>query len=74
MAAPLAFSAAQGNVPLMVFLMCVTHGASQLSPTHVCLVVAADYFHLPLGSLVRRTIPAVALFCLGAAAYYQLLL
>lgn len=60
--------------PLMVFLMCVTHGASQLSPTHVCLVVAADYFHLPLGSLVRRTIPAVALFCLGAAAYYQLLL
>ena len=74
MAAPLAFSAAQGNVPRMVFLMCVTHGASQLLPTHVCLVVAADYFHLPLGSLVRRTIPAVALFCLGAAAYYQLLL
>lgn len=42
----------------MVYLMCVAHAASQISPTHVCLVVASDYFHVTLGDLVKKTLPA----------------
>lgn len=38
----------------MVYLMCVAHAASQISPTHVCLVVASDYFHVTLGDLVKK--------------------
>lgn len=71
--APLAFAAAPGDLPLMVLLMCVCHGAYQLSPTHVCLVVASDYFQVSLGDLVRKTLPRSLLFCLFAAGYYLLL-
>lgn len=46
---PLAFAAIPGGMPLMVLLMCMCHAASQVSPTHICLVIAADYFHVTLG-------------------------
>ncbi len=71
---PLAFAAIDGGVPLMVLLMCMCHSASLISPTHVCLVVAADYFHITLGELVRKTIVPSLLFCLSMIAYYQLLI
>ena len=35
---PIAFATIQGGMPLMVLLMCICHGASQLSPTHICLL------------------------------------
>ncbi|MBU5627617.1 DUF401 family protein [Oscillibacter sp. MSJ-2] len=71
---PLAFAAMDGGVPLVVLLMCICHAASQLSPTHVCLVVAADYFHISLGELIRKTVPLSLLFCLLMIGYYHLLL
>lgn len=63
---PIAFATIQGGMPLMVLLMCICHGASQLSPTHICLVVVADYFKVSLGDLIRKTIPKTLLFCLIA--------
>jgi len=73
MAAPLAFAALEGTVPLMILLMCMAHGASLVSPTHVCLVVAADYFHVSMGELIRKTIPASLIFCALMLLYYNLL-
>ena len=73
MGAPLAFAAIPGGMPLMVYLMCIVHAASQVSPTHVCLVVASDYFHVPLGGLIRRTLPVSLLFCVLMTGYYRLL-
>lgn len=74
MGVPLAFAAIPGGVPLAVYLMSVTHAASQISPTHVCLVVASEYFHVPLGKLVRRTLPvSIAVFVL-MTLYYQLMI
>lgn len=61
---PIAFSTIQGGMPLMVLLMCVCHAASQLSPTHICLVVVVDYFKVSLGDLIRKTLPRSLLFCL----------
>lgn len=74
MGTPLAFAAIPGGAPLMVYLMCITHAASQLSPTHVCLVVAADYFHITLGDLVRKTLPVSITVCILITIYYQVLL
>ena len=72
---PLAFAAIQsGGTPLMVLLMCMCHAASQISPTHICLAVASDYFHITLGALIRKTLPAALLFCVLMIGYYRLLL
>ena len=74
MAAPLAFAALEGTVPLMILFMCMSHGASLISPTHVCLVVAADYFKVSMGELIRKTIPASIIFCILMIGYYNLLI
>lgn len=71
---PLAFAAIDGGMPLMVLLMCMCHAASQVSPTHVCLVVASDYFHVTLGQLIRKTLPRSLAFCGLMIGYYNLLL
>lgn len=71
---PLAFAAIPGGMPLMVLLMCMCHAASQISPTHVCLVVASDYFHITLGDLVQKTLPISLLFAVLMIGYYNILL
>jgi len=73
LATPLAFAVLPSSMPLVVLFMCMCHGASQISPTHLCLVVAADYFHISLGQLVRKTLPKVLFFCLLMILYYKLL-
>lgn len=73
MGTPLAFSSIPGGAPLMVYLMCVAHAASQISPTHVCLVVASDYFHVTLGDLVKKTLPVSIAFILFMTIYYNVL-
>ena len=71
---PLAFAALpDGGMPLMVLLMCACHAASQISPTHVCLVVASDYYKVTLGELVRQTLPRALLFCVLMVGYYWVL-
>mgnify|MGYP004538380117 CR=1 FL=1 len=74
MGTPLAFTAIDGGFPLMVLLMCMCHAAMQISPTHVCLVVAADYYNITMGDLIRKTIPAALLFVVLMIGYYNLLL
>ena len=71
---PLAFAALPGGAPLMVLLMCMCHAASQLSPTHVCVVVAAEHFGIPLSSLIRRVLPVALVFCLAVVGYYNVLM
>ena len=68
-----AFAAIDGGMPLMVLLMCMCHAASQVSPTHICLVVASDYFNISLGALIRKTLPAALAFGLLMIGYYNLL-
>lgn len=74
MGTPLAFAAMDGGVALMVLLMCISHAASLVSPTHVCLVVAAEYFQISLGDLIRKTLRPALLFCILMILYYQLLI
>lgn len=71
---PLAFAAIpDGGVALMVLLMGMAHAASQLSPTHICLLIAAEYFHVSLGDLIKKTLPVALLFCFLMILYYLVL-
>lgn len=70
---PIAFATLQSGMPFMVLLMCVCHAASQLSPTHICLSVASDYFHVSLSDLIKETIPKSLCFIAFAIIYYQFL-
>jgi hypothetical protein len=72
--APIAFAAMEGGMPLMVLLMCMAHAASQISPVHICLVVAAEYYNVSLGELIRKTLPRTLAFCVVAIVYYNILL
>ena len=74
MGTPMAFAALDGGMPLMVLLMCMCHAAMQFSPTHVCLSIAADYYHISLGTLIRKTLPRAVIFALLMIGYYHLLL
>ena len=71
---PIAFGALEGSVALMVLLMCMTHGASQISPVHVCLVVASERFNIPITALIRKTIPFALVFAVFAILYYNVLI
>lgn len=69
------FAAVPGaGMPLMVLLMCMCHAASQISPTHVCLVVVTEYYGVTMGDLVRKTLPVISVFCVLMVGYYHLLL
>ena len=74
MGTPMAFAALDGGMPLMVLLMCMCHAAMQFSPTHVCLSIAADYYHISLGELIRKTFPRAVIFAVLMIGYYHLLL
>mgnify|MGYP002615743327 CR=1 FL=1 len=74
MCIPMAFSAIpDGGMPLMVLLMCSSYIAMQVSPTHVCLTLIAEYFHTGLGALVKKTIPVLVCFVAFLIPYYYLL-
>lgn len=58
-----------GGVPLLVLLMSSAYAAMQISPTHVCLFIAAECFKVDFGSLVKRNIPMILLFFAITVAY-----
>lgn len=66
-------AAAQGGLALFVLLMCMAYAAMQLSPVHVCLAVCSEDYRISLGTLIRKTVPLVGVFCLAAFGYYGLL-
>lgn len=70
--APLAFAALPVSTPLVVYLMCITHAASQMGLTHTCVMVAAEYYGITFGELIRKTMPYSLLFCILATIYYNL--
>ena len=61
------------GVPLLVLLMSSAYAAMQVSPTHVCLFIAAECFKVDIGALVRRNIPMILVFFAVTLAYTALL-
>ena len=69
---PMAFAAIPGaGLPLMCFLMCATYAAMQISPTHLCLHLACEYFHTDYSRLVKTTLPVISVFYIILLIYYN---
>ena len=58
------------GLPLVCLLMGTTYCAMQMSPTHVCLTLTAEYFGISLGTIIKKTLPAVATTLVFALCYY----
>lgn len=71
---PMAMVAVPGSpVALLALLMGVSYAAMQLSPTHLCLSLTADYFGISLGRLFKKTLPAVITTVIFTLLYYLIL-
>ena len=70
---PLAVMTLGTSIPLLVLLMGMAHAAAQLSPTHVCIVVASEYYHVSFGDIVKQTIPNSLAFAAFIICYYLVL-
>jgi integral membrane protein (TIGR00529 family) len=72
---PLVFTAIpDAGLPMFILLMGIAFAANQITPTHVCLPIAAEYFKISFGALVAESIPVVTSFCAILVAYYFLLI
>lgn len=71
---PMAFAAIpNGGVPMMVLLMSLTYIAMQISPTHICLLITAEYYNITFIDLVKKTMPVCLSFLIITIAYSWLL-
>lgn len=70
---PLAFATPGSGLALLTLLMCMSYIAAQVTPTHICLSVVAEYYRSSLVALVRKTLPVVGIFLVVAVGYYYLL-
>ncbi|NCB33430.1 MAG: DUF401 family protein [Erysipelotrichia bacterium] len=60
-------------LPLFLLLMCMNYAAMQISPVHICLTLCAEDYHIPLGTLISKTMPMIILFIAAAFVYYGFL-
>ena len=71
---PLAYAAIpDGGVPLLVLLSSMAFAAMQISISHICLFLSSTFFKVEVASLIKRTIPVMAVFCALLVGYYLLL-
>ena len=71
---PIAFSTIPGaGIPLLVLLMSFSHCAAQISPTHICLEIAVNYFKSDFRTIIAKTLPVTLFYCVTATLYYLLL-
>lgn len=72
---PLVFmSITEAHLPMFILLMGMTFTANQITPTHVCLPIAAEYFHISFDALVKQSLPLLAVYCAALFSYYFLLI
>lgn len=71
---PLAFaSIPNGGVGLLVLAVGMVFLASQISPTHVCLSIAVEYFQCSFWDLVKKMLPVVVAYMVLIVPYSILL-
>lgn len=72
---PMAMTAfTDGGLPILVMLMSVAWAAMQISPTHVCTFVAAEYYHTTFNDVAVKGIVSVVLFSILSYGYAHLLM
>lgn len=71
---PMAFSSVpSAGLPLLVMLMGIAWSAMQISPTHICSFVAANYYHTSINDIaLKGFLPAIVFSC-ACYLYYLIL-
>lgn len=71
---PIAFAAIpDAGMPLLVYLNALGFIAMQISPTHICLYIACEYFKIEMPDLIKKTAIVVFVFSFFTIFYYILL-
>ena len=72
---PLAMSAfPQSGIPILVMIMGTVWAGMEISPTHICTFVAADYFKTSFKDIVLKATPAILIFTAISYCYGRLLM
>lgn len=73
-ALPLVFlTIPDAGLPIFILVIGMAFIANQLSPTHVCLPITAEYFKIDFSSLIKESLPTVAAYIVLLYAYYHVL-
>jgi integral membrane protein (TIGR00529 family) len=71
---PMAFAMEGGtNIPLFILLMTCGYAAMQISPTHICLAIIANYYKTSMGGLIKKTLPVIFILLFFVSLYYLML-
>ncbi len=67
---PLAFATIPtGGLALMIFLMCISYIAMQISPTHICLAIITEHYGTSFLDLIKKTMPVLIVFVIMVSIY-----
>jgi len=73
-ALPLVFlTIPEAGLSIFILVMGMAFIANQLTPTHVCLPITAEYFKIDFSALVKQSLPTVGAYIVILYAYYELL-
>lgn len=61
------------GLPIFILVMGMAFIANQLTPTHVCLPITAEYFKIDFSALVKQSLPTVGAYIVILYAYYEVL-
>ncbi|MCI8599506.1 MAG: DUF401 family protein [Lachnospiraceae bacterium] len=67
---PLAASVAHAPISLVIYLASLGHLASQLCPTHICISLCAEQFHISINDIFRKTIPVTGIMLFISTGLY----
>jgi len=67
---PVAMEILPSPLAAVIMLASVGHMASQICPTHVCILLCADYFKVKLDEVIKRTLPVLGIMAIVVVAVY----
>lgn len=70
---PLILSGTTSSGALIIYLASLGHLASQLCPTHICISLCAEQFHISINDIFRRTMPVTAVMLTVSTVIYLIM-
>ena len=70
---PLILSGTTSSGALIIYLASLGHLASQLCPTHICISLCAEQFHISINDIFRRTMPVTAVMLAVSTVIYLIM-
>lgn len=71
---PAAIAVCPSPLAITVLLASMGHLASQLCPTHICILLCCNYYRVKLTALIKRTLPVVLVMIAVSLILYLLMI